>query len=114
MSVRLAVVAVGLLGCSSGATGTLQLSWQFADGRLCPDTGAASMTVRVGDGGTRSFACDQGVPPQAVAVEKVPADGTAITVQALSTQLAPLYSGTLELDVLPSSATVTLYADRMR
>jgi hypothetical protein len=86
------------------------LSWQFADGRLCPDTGAASMSVS----GGKMFGCAEGLSPNAVTLADVPADGTTITVQALSTELAPLYSGTLALDALPSAATVTLYADKMR
>jgi hypothetical protein len=109
---RWAVVV--LMGCSSGAAGKLALSWQFADGRPCPDTGAASMAVRAGDTGAKTFGCAEGVPPQAVMLEGVPADGVTVTVQALSTEMAALYSGALELDALPSAATVTLYADKMR
>jgi hypothetical protein len=86
------------------------LSWQFADGRLCPDSGAASMSVS----GGKMFGCTEGLVPNAVALDGISADGTTITVQALSTELAPLYSGTLQLDALPSAATVTLYADKMR
>jgi hypothetical protein len=112
--VRVRWAFVVLCGCSSGATGTLMLSWQFADGRLCPDTGAASILVKVGDAASKSFDCDEGVPPQAVALLQVPGDGVTVGVQALSTDLAPLYAGTLDLDALPSEATVTLYADKMR
>ena len=111
-----AAICWGLLaaGCGSGATGNLALSWQLADGRLCPDSGAASMSVRAGDAAARMFGCAEGLLPQAVTISAVPADGVTLTVQALSTELAPLYSGTLELDALPSAATVTLYADKMR
>jgi hypothetical protein len=103
-----------MCACGNGATGTLMLSWQFADGRLCSDTGAATISVKVGEAASQSFDCDQGVPPQAVALMQVPADGVNVGVQALSTDAAPLYAGTLDLDALPSSATVILYADKMR
>jgi hypothetical protein len=111
---RPAALALCLGACTSGGSGTLQLSWQFADGRRCPDTGAAAISVRVGETASKDFACDQGVPPQAVAIEQVPAGGVTLGVQALSTDGAALYAGTLELDALPSAATVTLYADKMR
>jgi hypothetical protein len=52
--------------------------------------------------------------PQAITLDGISAGGALLEVQALSAQGAALYSGTLDLDALPSSATVTLYADKMR
>ncbi len=60
------------------------------------------------------FNCDDGFLPAAATIDSVPRDGTTLKVQALSTESAPLYSGTLTLDELPSAATITLYADEMR
>jgi hypothetical protein len=111
------VVCLGslwLVGCSSGATGKLQLSWQLADGRSCADSGAASMALTRDGGAPQSYRCEEGLLPQAIILDAVPAGGVTLGLQALSTQAAPLYSGTLELDALPPSAVVTLYADKMR
>jgi hypothetical protein len=103
-----------LCGCSSGASGKLALSWQFADGRACADTGAASMSLTVDSGAAQKFRCDEGLVPAAVTLMSVSADGATVRVHALSTENASLYAGSLDLDALPSSATVTLYADQMR
>jgi hypothetical protein len=103
-----------LCGCSSGATGKLALSWQFADGRACADTGASSIAVKVGDADAQKFHCDEGVVPAAVTLMSISAEGALLQVNALSSESASLYSGRLDLDALPSAATVTLYADKMR
>ena len=110
----LVTLVVTLPGCSGGGSGKLALSWQFVDGRRCPDTGTASMAVHVGDQPPASYLCSDGLAPQAVTLEGVPADGATVKVEALSTDSVPLYSGVLDLDALPAAATVTLYADKMR
>lgn len=103
-----------LCGCSSGATGKLALSWQFADGRACADSGAAQIAITVDGGDAQKFGCGDGLAPAAVTLMSISADGATLRVNALSTEAASLYAGTLELDALPSSATVVLYADKMR
>src|SRR5438552_4831684 len=103
-----------LCGCSGGASGKLALSWQFADGRRCPDTGAAAISIQIDQRAAEKHHCDEGVAPAAVTLQPIAAGGATIVVEALSTEAAPLYSGRLELDALPSAAMVTLYADKMR
>jgi hypothetical protein len=103
-----------LCGCGSGATAQLALSWQFADGRHCADTGAANVTVQVGSAMPQTLDCAMGLAPAAATLDGVPQNGTTLTVQALSPEGAALYSGTLALGQIPSAATVTLYADKMR
>jgi hypothetical protein len=102
-----------LVACSSGS-GPLALSWAFIDGRNCADSGASTMIVRVGDGKPIQFACTDGEPPASAMIAAVPKDGVTISVEADSPQGTPLYAGALSLDVLPSAATVVLYADKMR
>jgi hypothetical protein len=113
---RFFILRLGLMlgGCGSGAVGDLALSWSFVDGRRCSESGAAAITVQVGDGATQDFSCAEGLRPAAVTLQGLSADGVTLHVAALSTDEAPLYSATLQLDVLPSEATVTLYADKMR
>jgi hypothetical protein len=110
--VRLLLVVL-LCGCGSAGTGSIALSWQFADQRRCPDTGAATVEVKVSGAPPLEFDCADGVAPAAVTLDQVSLDGANITVRALSVEEAPLYTGGLELDALPSSATVTLYAGAM-
>jgi hypothetical protein len=101
-------------GCGGGGTAQVALSWQFADGRRCADTGAANVTVQVGSGMPATLDCASGLLPAATTIDGVPQNGTTLTVQALSPEGAALYSGTLTLDQIPSIATVTLYAEKMR
>jgi hypothetical protein len=113
-TVRRILLLLWASGCSSGAVGDVALSWHFVDGRRCPESGAASVAIQIGDGATQSFRCAEGLRPAAVTLKDVSGDGVVIRASALSTDGAPLYSGTLDLDVLPSEATLTLYADKMR
>ena len=106
------LLLIGCVGCGSAGTAPLQLSWQFADGRSCADSGAGSVSVKAG-GDPVGFHCEDGVVPAAVMIE-VSKDGTTVHVDALSPAGAPLYSGSLGLDAVPSAATVTLYANAMR
>src|SRR5947207_10838706 len=116
---RVRVLCVlGLLagGCGDG-TGWLALSWRFADGRGCADSGASVVVVRgapAPPGPEGGFACAAGLEPASVALDGVARSGADLTVEADSPQGAPLYRGGLSLDVLPPAATVTLYAAAAR
>ena len=122
MSAMRALLAVALLvsaGCSSSGTGTLQLSWKFADGRSCNDAGAFTVLV---DGIGQPFTCAAGQAPASVTATV--ARSGSVRVHALSGQSVELYRGTVSLDGLPipvegtdagaASATVTLYATGAR
>src|SRR5260370_23759613 len=99
-------VAVALAGCSSGGTGgMLNLSWQFADGRDCPNAGANRVELRFAppapsDQPHASFPCAMGLAPSLVTTDKLPGAGT-LYLDARSAPGGDLYRGTLALDVAP-------------
>jgi hypothetical protein len=97
-------------------TGTISLSWAFADGRGCAEAGASTVAIRLGDAQTplQSFPCAFGAAPAEVTFGGVPVEGAVLSVEARSPQAALLYLGRAEFDALPASATVTLYAAAAR
>jgi hypothetical protein len=110
----LALMVAALAGCGGGS-GSLQLSWTFADGRRCPDTGAATVEVRIDDAAkASSFACSAGLAPASVPLAGVPTGGATLHLDALSPQGSALYHGDLPLDALPVAATAELYAKAAR
>ena len=111
---RAAVLTLLCCGCGSGGTASLALSWQFADGRSCADSGAAAVAVQVGSAMPMQLDCNAGLLPAATTLDAVPRNGATLELQALSPEGAALYSGRLDLDALPSATTVILYADKMR
>lgn len=114
----LCALAIGcaLSGCGPIPTGTLALSWQFADGRFCTDAGASTIEARLGETTLGSFACEAGLAPAQVMLGKVPEDDATIDLFALSPRGVALYRGQLRLSGDPNlaPATVTLYADLAR
>jgi hypothetical protein len=109
---RLAVLVLLLSACGDTGSGTQQLSWQFADGRRCTESGV--FTVTVGPlvdqpAPTASYSCGTGIPPGTATVMGVPRD-TEITLHALSAAGGELYRGTLTTDDALQPAVITLYA----
>jgi hypothetical protein len=113
----LVTLLVLIAGCSSAPSGTLVLSWRFADGRDCFTAGATAVEAR-----TRasldatplsSFRCFDGLAPATVSAADVPGTGT-LTVDARTPLGADLYRGQLSLDASPpgtgETREVTLYA----
>jgi hypothetical protein len=113
-------IALGLLllgGCDAPTrTGTISLSWVFADGRGCAEAGASTVAIRLYDAERplQSFPCAFGVAPAEVTFGGVPVEGATLAVEARSPQAALLYAGRADFDALPPAATVTLYADAAR
>lgn len=107
-------IALGLVtaGCADPGTGTLALSWRFADGRRCVDTGAATVTVGA-PASLGSHACTEGQAPASASIDGVPRGGHLV-VRALSPQQDELYRGELDLDVALQPTTLTLYATGVR
>ena len=100
-------VAVLLAGCG-GPTKPLDLSWQFADGRDCDSSGATSVQVSA-NGKQMETTCAAGLTPEIYQLAEVTRDGT-LTANALSRELAMLYSGSIDLDDTGGSVLITLYA----
>jgi hypothetical protein len=109
-----AIVLAGLLaaGCGGGGSGPLQLSWQFADGRSCPDTGVSVVEISV-DSPIGKFACADGFAPAAVTLDLVPRDGS-LHLRALSPQSTELYRADVPLDAAGLPTTATLLATGAR
>jgi len=104
--------ALLVAGCGDPGSGTLQLSWLFADGRSCTDSGALTVVVEPVVGQTApkaSYLCTAGIPPSSATVDGAPRD-TLVTLRALSPVGDELYRGTLTTDPALQPATVTLYA----
>ncbi len=106
------LVAILAAGCGGGGVGPLTLSWQFVDGRHCPDTGAATIVVNA-DTVLGTFACTAGDAPASVTIDNAPRSGS-LRVQALSPQMNELYRGDLPLDAAGLPSTVTLYVTGSR
>jgi hypothetical protein len=114
--VRPLALLVLLAGCGDTGSGTLQLGWQFADGRRCTEAGASTVVIGpvVGQqASTASFACLDGTAPSSAMVPGVPRD-TTITLSAVSPAGDELYRGTLLTDDALQPTTVTLYATGAR
>jgi hypothetical protein len=105
--------AFALGGCGASDTGTLALSWRFADGRSCLDAGAATVEVQTGGGAIGAFACSAGELPQTAMVMNVP-EATTLVVTALSPARVELYRGRLESGDVLAPQTVTLFATGAR
>jgi hypothetical protein len=109
-----AAIALAAAGCGpSGPPFSLALSWSFADGRTCADSGALDAVPSAGDtvlGPSGGFPCADGEAPSAVTVDGVPADASALDLRAETVDGTTLYRGALQLpSPPPASATVTLY-----
>src|SRR5439155_17390664 len=102
--VRISVAALALLaacGPSDADRAPLALSWRFADGRRCADTGVLQVQVAATRGSiectpaTCVFACADG--EAATVPLRVPARDASLALAALSPQGNALYRGTLDL-----------------
>ncbi len=106
---------LALTACGGGGgTGTLMLSWSFADLRDCPDEGVSVVAVAFGATSMTSALCQNGLAPAAISVDNVPDGASDFTLVANSSQGTELDRGTLHLDALVPAATVTLYATGSR
>lgn len=103
------MMALSLAACAGGGSGPLPLSWQFADGRACAESGATTVTIKVEEETLGTFACRDGFVPQAVTVAAAPDSGT-LTLIAASAPGNELYRGELPMDPAHLPVTVTLYA----
>jgi hypothetical protein len=111
--VRALLLLAGLCaGCGDAAKGTLVMSWQFADGRRCVDTGAATVSVSASSE-LGSFPCPMGAAPASVSVDGV-TPGSSLTVRAVSPAGDELYRAGVSTDESLTPITVTLYATGAR
>jgi hypothetical protein len=106
-------LALLLAGCDGG-TGTLALSWRFADQRGCAESGVTTVVVRGARAPAGGFACEAGLEPAAVELDGVARDGATLELEARSPQGSALYRGELALGALPAAATAILYAAAAR
>jgi len=107
----LLLVTTVLAGACGGAAGQgpLTLSWQFADGRGCPEAGVVAVRVLVDDTKLDTPLCPAGLAPASVTLPEVARSGT-LSLVGLSPQSSALYRGDVALDVTLAPRTVTLYA----
>jgi hypothetical protein len=104
------VAALALAACGGASgQGPLTLSWQFADGRGCPESGVVAVRVLVDDNRLDSPLCEAGLAPAAITLPAVARSGT-LSLVGLSAQSTALYRGDTALDVTLAPRTVTLYA----
>jgi hypothetical protein len=99
--------------CGGGGTGTLALSWRFADGRRCTDSGVSTVEVLSGTSSLLKPSCSDGFEPAAVMVNEAPRGGT-LTLRALSPQSGELYRAEQVTDPTLLPTTFTLYPTRSR
>jgi hypothetical protein len=115
--VRVAVLALLLVGCASAPSGPLIVSWRFADGRDCDTAGAnfvETRTTRALDTAALTHdACTDGLAPATTTLAMVPGAGT-LYVDALTFAGGDLYHAELALDREPpgtgETRAITLYA----
>jgi hypothetical protein len=107
-----ALTALLVAGCQDAGSGTLALSWQFADGRSCTDAGALGVRV-VASSQLGDFRCTDGAAPSMVSVDNVPRDGH-LSIRAESPQSVELYRAELDTDDALLPTTVTLFATGVR
>jgi hypothetical protein len=109
----LALVFAFAAACSGNATGSLTLSWRFADGRRCTEAGVSTVSAFSGEERLMSGPCADGDAPRAIQIENAPRGGTLL-LRGFSPQNAELYRAEQQLDPTLLLTTLTLYTTLSR